>query len=208
MKRAIAVLAAAIFLAGCGEGPTSTKPSLPNPLKPSYKILTKKQLQAAVVPLNDLPTGFAADPPDKDASTTKYFCDYKPPYKERIIVRQSFTKGGGFGSEFILVGLRQYDSVEHAKKSFAALVKTMKTCRKDMLEGSPITYSLLSMPEMEDGSIGISTDAEGLTLPNFFVLVGPTMISTGGGGMMNANTDAYVDVLRKQIARYKAVAER
>ena len=106
-----------------------------------------------------------------------------------------------------MLRLRQFDSTEHAAKSFAALQKTMKTCTTDTMDGSKLTYSVLSMPDMEDGSLAVGTTADqGIGLPQFFTLVGPTLISVGGGGLMSANADSYLDVLKKQIAAYKAAA--
>jgi hypothetical protein len=45
------------------------------------------------------------------------------------------------------------------------------------------------MPRLEDGSIGINITHEYGAGPQFFTLVGPTLVSAGGGGRVNTNSD-------------------
>jgi hypothetical protein len=69
-----------------------------------------------------------------------------------------------------------------------------------------VKFSVLSMPDLEDGSIGITTITDEFTAPQFFTLVGPTMIVVGGGGLMGNDPDMLVDLLVQQIKKYKVAA--
>jgi hypothetical protein len=83
------------------------------------------------------------------------------------------------------------------------MVKTLKTCRGEMSDGTKLTYSPMSAPEIGDGSQGVKIEADGLTLLQNGVLVGPAMGSVGGGGVMNADADAIARLLRAQVERYE-----
>jgi hypothetical protein len=59
---------------GCSnEQPTAS----PAPEAPAYKILTKADLEEALVEVAQLPPGYSQDPPYEGAGN-KYFSDYQP----------------------------------------------------------------------------------------------------------------------------------
>lgn len=216
MKRIAALLATALVLTGCsGDQSDGLEPSdkaeatVAAPARAEYSLLTKGQLKAAVLKVSDMPTGYGEDP-ESDASdkNTKTYCDYKRPFEPSADALQSFLKGSGLSSEFVQISLRQYGDSNEGAASFKALVDTMDTCKKDSIDGDPVKFSILSTPDLEDGSIGISTSSDDVSVPQFFVLAGPTLISVGGGGLLGSDVDALLELLKKQIGSYKDAAKK
>lgn len=126
----------------------------------------------------------------------------EPPTEEKLRVRRDFTKGGGMSAELVSITLRQFKSVEDASAAWNAMTETLKTCKSEVYEGTELTYSPMSAPKLGDASIGLKVDAGGMTLLQNFVLVGPVMISGGGGGLMNADADTIANLLKVQVERY------
>ena len=175
------------------------------PTEAPYRVLTKRALTAALLGVQDLPPGYSQDPPTNDGRS-KTFCDYKPPFTEKIKVSRDFTKGGGMSAELLRVMLRQYAGQAQAKAAFKALTKSMKTCTNEVYDGTEVTYAVMSAPKVGDDSIGIKMTADGTTLLQTFVLVGPTLVSTGGGGLMNANADEVNGLIKAQVNEYQDAA--
>ena len=136
----------------------------------------------------------------------KTFCDYPPPFTEQVKVSQGFTKGGGMSTEVLSLGLRQYDTPEHARAGFDAMAAALQTCTGETFEGRQVTYALMSAPKIGDASIGVKMTVDGTGVLQFFVLVGPTLINTGGGGVLDASTDEVTGVLSTQVEKYRAAA--
>lgn len=219
----IASLLIAGTLVGCGEqsavspqttgsntpsavATSATTPtSSPTPEAPAYEILTQAALKEALLEVDQLPAGYSQDPPNEDDGN-KNFCDYKPPTEEKFRVRRDFTKGGGMSAELISITLRQFKSVGEASAAWNAMIETLKTCKSEVYEGTKLTYSPMSAPKLGDASIGLKLDADGMTLLQNFVLVGPVMISGGGGGLMNADADTIANLLETQVERYVGAA--
>lgn len=222
-SRNLLVVAAvsAILVSGCG---TSNEPTSPNadsgtgsndspvaspaPTEadaPAYRALGKPALTKALLGVQDLPPGYSQDPPSP-ASPSKTFCNYKPPFTEKVYVSRDFTKGGGLSAELLRVGLRQYANAKQAKSAFNALTKALETCTEEVYQGTKLTYTPMSAVRVGDGSIGIKITADNTTLLQNFALVGPTLVSTGGGGFMNANADEVTALLRAQSKAYKTAA--
>lgn len=195
------------------ESPTAVETSTVDPTEsatpeaPVYRILSRSALDRALIELEDLPPGYSQDP-HSDDSGNKYFCDYKPPAEERSRVRRDFTKGGGMSAELVSFSLRQFGSVEDAKAAWTAMTKTLKKCRSEVYDGVQLTYSPMSAPKLGDGSSGVKIDADGTTLLQNFVLVGPTIVSAGGGGLTNADAGAIARLLEIQVKRYLVAATK
>lgn len=180
--------------------------STSKPPAPAYQVLTPASLEKALVQIDQLPPGYSQDPPSDDGGN-KYFCDYKPPAEEMFRVRRDFTKGGGMSAELLSITIRQFKSEEEARAAWTAMTKTLKTCKTEVYEGTRLTYSLMSAPKLGDASTGLKMDADGTTLLQNFVLVGPAMISVGGG-LINADADTMAKLLKTQVERYGDAAMR
>lgn len=216
MRRTVLAAVLAIALTGCaGSDSGGDEPSVPSkatrtataaPARAEYEQLSKSELRSAVLEVNSLPTGFGEDP-DSTGETSKNYCDYKRPFKATATAIQGFMKGSGMSGEYVQIGLRQYGDIDKGAASFKTLVDTMKTCRKDSIDGEPVKFSLLSTPDLEDGSIGIAVVTDDYNVPQFFALSGPTLISVGGGGLMGSDPDELIGLLKKQISAYKQAAK-
>lgn len=172
---------------------------------PTYRILSEAELTAALLDIQDLPAGYAEEPP-ADQGSSKTFCDYKPPYTEKIRVRQNFTKGGGLSTELLSTGLRQYATPDEARAAWDAMVDALETCTEETYDGSHVTYSPMSAPRVGDASVGVKINFDGTDVLQFFALVGPTLVNTGGGGLMNASAEDLTHLLEAQVGAYQEAA--
>lgn len=212
MRRILVTLALILLVAGCSAGgatessrTTTASTGTAAPAAPAPRVLSEIELTEALLGVQDLPAGYSQDPPS-DKPATKTFCDYRPAFQEKTYVERDFTKGGGLSSEFLKVGLRQYADAEEARASFKSLTDALATCTGEMYIGSKMTYAPMSAPKVGDGSIGVKITADETALLSFFALDGPVLINTGGGGLMNANADEVINLLRAQVAKYEASA--
>ena len=171
-----------------------------------YNVLSKADLTSALLGIEDMPTGYSQDPPS-ESDGNKTFCDYEPPFHEKIRVRRDLTKGGGLSAQLLSVTLRQYANAREAKASFAVLTKTISTCRSETYEGSKLEYAPLSAPKVGEASVGVRITSDGTTLVQNFALVGPTVLSAGGGGLTNTNADEAADLLGDQVDAYHTAAK-
>jgi len=64
----------------------------------------------------------------------------------------------------------------------------------------------MSAPMVGDASVGVKVNADGTDLLQTFALVGPTLVNTGGGGLMNASADDVNSLLEAQVDAYKLAA--
>lgn len=215
MGRTLASLAvAATLVAGCGHGGTSQSGSpaastatTTTPAAPAYRILPKDQLAKALLELQDLPPGYSQDPPAAEGPS-KTVCDYPPPFEESVRVRRDFTKGGGMSAEYLSLGLRQYANADQAKASFDALTNALKTCTGETYNGVQSTYAPMSAPKVGEGSVGVKITAGDTGLLQFFAVVGPVLVNTGGGGLLNANANEVMSLLEAQVNRYRTAAKQ
>ena len=179
---------------------TATAPSA----VPEFQILGRAAVKRVLLNVDDLPPGYSQEP--SDPSDGKTFCDYKEPAKERVYVRRDFIKGGGLSAELLTISIRQYGSVDEANAAWNALRKALRTCKGEEYDGSQLKYTRMSAPDLGEDSLGLKIDVDGVTLLQNFVLVGPAVLSGGGGGAVNADADTIVAALRKQVARYDGAA--
>jgi hypothetical protein len=212
MRRILVTVVLALSVAGCGDsgvsdsvGSEAVSSGTTTTAVPTFRILSKEDLTNALLRLQDLPAGYSQDPPTSEVSG-KTFCDYVAPFQESIRVRQDFTKGSGLSAELLSVGLRQYADADQARASFEALEKALASCTGETYNGVEQTYALMSAPKVGEGSVGVKITAGGNGLLQFFAVVGPVLINTGGGGVMNANADEVMNLLEGQVDKYRASA--
>lgn len=191
--------------AAVAESTATTSATTTAPPPPSYRLLSEDELTAALLRVDGLPAGYSQDP-DAGGGDGKTFCDYKPPFNEQIKVRRDFTKGGGISSELLSVGMRQFASPTEAKAAFDAMTQALSTCTGETYKGTNLTYAPMSAPKVGDAAVGVKMTANGSDLLQFFALVGPTILNTGGGGLMNANADEVASLLEVQVDAYQAIA--
>lgn len=190
MRRALATLGLVLSVAGCNDSASelggATTPSTSTTV--SQRLLSEKELSAALLSLQDVPPGYSQDPPS-EPDPSKTFCDYVPPFQEKIRVKREFTKGGGLSAEFLGVGFRQYADAGQAKATFEALSNALASCTGETYDGRRVTSD------------------DGPDLLQFFALLGPVLVNTGGGGMMNTNAEEVISLFKAQVGKYEAAAE-
>lgn len=211
LRRILLTLVLTLSAAGCGSGTSDSSKTTNASTRttasaaPTQRILSEKELTEALLGVQDLPPGYSEDPPGEPVDKT--FCDYKPAFREKIYVEKDFTKGGGLSTEFLKVGLRQYADADQARASFKSLTDALATCTGDSYNGHNLTYAPMSAPKVGAGSVGVKITADGTDLLSFFAVDGPVLINIGGGGLINANADDVVNLLKAQIKKYEASAK-
>ncbi|GIF47200.1 hypothetical protein DFJ67_7176 [Asanoa ferruginea] len=153
-----------------------------------------------------MPTGYSEDQSKDQDRPDKTFCNYRQPYTAKIEVSASYQKGGGLNAEVAVISLRQYANADQAKASFEKMAAILQTCKKDTSEGQKVTYALMNLPNAGDASLGVRIETQGATVLQGFAIVGPTLISSGTGGLMSADADFVADLLTRQVDRYSAAA--
>ncbi len=215
-----ALAASTLLLTGCGSGGgsgdstagsdsgsgTKTTPAPAKPAAPAYRVLGKPALTKALISISDLPPGYSQDPPSP--GTNKTFCNYKPPFNEKIKISRDFTKGSGLSGEVLSVGIRQYANAKEAKAAYTALADALETCTGETDKGTKYTYAAMSAAKVGDASLGVKISTDEATGLQNFALVGPALINTGGGGLMNASADDITNVLKAQVRAYKSAAAK
>ena len=66
----------------------------------------------------------------------------------------------------------------------------------------------MSAPNVGDGSLGVKITAGDTGLLQFFAVVGPVLVNTGGGGLLNANANEFMGLLDAQVNKYRASAKQ
>ena len=207
VRRNLAALALILSIAGCSDSSTTDATiTTTASTAPAQRLLSEKELTEALLGVQDLPAGYSQDPPSGEP-TSKTFCDYKPAFQEKIYVEREFTKGGGLSSEFLTVRLRQFADADEARASFKSLTDALASCTGETYNGSKLTYAPMSAPTVGDGSVGVKITNDGTNLLSFFTVEGPVIVATGGGGLMNANADEVINLLKAQLNKYKISAD-
>ena len=191
---------------GSGNQQSSARSAAASPAVPEYKTLGKAELTKVLLPLDAMPNGFSEDA-DDSTSGDKTFCSYKPPFNPKLRASKSYIKGGGFDSEVVGVGLRQYGSVEQAVASYEAMEKVLQTCKRETSDGEKITYTAMNVPKVGDKSLALRVSSGGATVLQSFSLVGPVLVNVGSGGLMKADADLVADLLGEQVKRYTAASK-
>lgn len=220
MNRVCAALAIAVLtlIAGCGDsadapaGQAATSSDSDasgaaptgDPTEQTYAVLAQPDLEAALLTVQDMPVGYSQEPPSE--AGTKTFCDYEPPFTEEVHVSRDFIKGVGLSAELLHVGLRQFASAEQARAAFDALTKALSTCRSETYQGRELEYALMAAPKVGSESVGVRITDGGSAVMQNFVLVGPSMVVTGGGGLLQADADEIARLVEAQVHAYEAAA--
>jgi hypothetical protein len=224
-KRLIATCALLIAgLTACSSGDTESKlterdshTTASATAKPSAKdkapaasklnVLTETALSKAILSADELGAGYAKDP-SYEKGDDKTFCDYKQPTKHNVEVGTNFTKGSGMAMELVSIGIRQYKTHDDAKKSFDALTRAMKTCKKETIDGDQYTYAVVSAPKVGEGAIGIKISSENMDVLQTFIFDGPSLINVGGAGVTSFNADTLNSMVTAQAKQYEMAASK
>lgn len=66
----------------------------------------------------------------------------------------------------------------------------------------------MSAPKVGDGTVGVRITSDGTTGLQNVALVGPTLVSTGAGGLMDVDADEVAGLLEDQVNAYDAAATK
>ena len=79
------------------------------------------------------------------------------------------------------------------------LRKGLRTCkRKTTADGEEVTYAVMSTPKMEHPTLGVRIEGDGYTLLLNIAQVGPTVVSSGTGGL-SADANLGAELLEQQV---------
>jgi hypothetical protein len=211
------VAALAVSLSGCGGGTTkapgtestvatqsTTTPPTPSPTLVEYKQLDKARLSNALLGLDTMPPGYSLDPPDNSPETP--VCGKKS-IPGKLDVEHWFTKGGGLTVSLIKVGLREYGSSTAARTAFDETVSRISACKHETRsDGEKTSYSPMSTEHVGEATFGVRVEFNEGTVIEVFALQGPAIISVGGGGTVEIDTDSVLKLIRQQTEEYTAAA--
>ena len=183
-----------------------TPSSTPSPLAPSYRVLTETALKQALVGAKELPLGYSQIRPDTDDGN-RASCGYTPFAVENIRVGHDFIKGGGTSTELLDIKLRQFKSTEAARAAWKAMTRSIRSCKGEVYEGTRFAFSQTSAPKLGDAATGVKIEGDGRTLLQDFALVGPVIVSAGGGGVTYTDADVVSAALKVQVQSYIEAAQ-
>ncbi len=177
---------------------------------PPYAHLTGKQINDALLTYKDMPPGYS-EAQDSASAKDHTYCNYKQPTKAVVKGTRSFNKGGGLSQQFASISIREYASRAAAKKAWEAMNKVLTTCHRETYQGEKLKYAPMSAPKVGDDSVGVQMTVADptvghMTVMQNFALVGPSLVSTGVGGLMNVDADQAANLLKQQVAAYKDAA--
>ena len=72
--------------------------------------------------------------------------------------------------------------------------------------GRRTTFSRGDVVSHCDRGIGVRRLQSGADLLQFFALVGPTLVNTGGGGLMNSSAEEVIGLFQAQVQAYTTAA--
>ena len=90
----------------------------------------------------------------------------------------------------------------------AKLVATLKTGRKFNSHGESLKVSRVKADPVGESSVSLRLEGSSVTTIQGFSLVGPSLISVGAGGLISVDGDVVGPLLKKQVDRYNAAAQR
>lgn len=198
---------------GTGATPAATASTATSPAATparSYAHLSAQQINDVLLTYTDMPPGYA-EAPDSASAQDHTFCNYTQPTKAVVRGTRSFNKGGGLSQQFVSVTIREYATPAAARKAWDAMKQALDTCHRETYQGEKVTYSRMSAPTVGDASAGVRMTVSDrtvgeMTLVEDFALVGPAVVSSGAGGVMNVDADQAAQVLKQQVAAYKDAA--
>lgn len=192
---AVVVLAA---LTACSGGSSSTVDSA------TFRQLSATELEDLLLTVDDMPAGYRQDPPDESTSSATY-CGSAPEHAP-LRPHHGFTKGGGFSTEVASIQLSQYASTEDAAKNLDVLRSSLRTCKGEVYQGEPVTYTLMATPKLKYPTLGIRVQSASYTALVEIAQVGPTVVVAGAAGITTADADLAAGMLTTQVSRYEAAA--
>lgn len=206
IRPTVALVLAAGLLVACSSGDDADGGSAPAAAtSPAATTgagaqLTEAQLDAALVSVSDLPTGWASTPYEDDDSTDD--TPLQPTECKELLesleetedttLREggaSFEKGGDFGTQ-LDVEVSTHTDVFPQARFDAAVAEMLDKCgtMQAEIEGATagVTLAELSVPDLGDKTYGLQMDIDyaGMTLTSTIVMVGvghnALMVTTAG----------------------------
>jgi hypothetical protein len=192
--------------------PTTAGPATATTTPASQGTVTAAALNAALLTLQEMPSGWTTEPPSSDDDDSERICNI-PPSRPRRLARAevNFTKSdlGPFFNELI----NAYERGA-AKPLFDDAVQILQTCRewKTMLDGAPVTVKVspLSFPRVGEQSYAYRATFDSASFPfqvdAVYVRAGDIIlvfahIAVGAGGPDSALTESLVKAAYDKVAK-------
>lgn len=221
-------LAASLLLTACGsDEPTSTTDPGNAPAEqtaeapaPEPEPLTQAELQAALVTLDDLPTGYSPDEVSEDDDDTEFESD-NPECKDRYALLEDFGDDADVEAE-VAFAQEPATTVEHSwgtystsgeelSAQFAAIESVVAECSQGRIistDGTPpldVTFTPISFPKLGDDSFAmngeVSTDGFTVALTLAFVRVGQNVQTVFQGGLGQSDPELVAKVAQLGVER-------
>lgn len=238
-SRLMVILALALLTA-CGGGETDRAETL-DPPRPSDTsttdasdsdgsgdvgadgALSKSELEAALLTLQEMPTGFTLDDSGDDSENTsddecgRRYEDLSDAGKANVAAKadRDFTKGGGFSTVFASQTLIAYVDEESATERLDSLSALMQECQEFEFEDDGEQYSMqlkpLSFPNMGDRTIAVTVTAasSAVTVDLYLVhtLLGQHGQSIATGGIGGADIELTERMARDGLTKFESALD-
>lgn len=167
------------------EQSTTTTTAAPTTTSTTAKKqgLTAEKLQAALLTVDDLPTGYAVSPPDEDEDddSDDEFCEAIDPGKTvpPAIEKEVAFQKGSFGP-FLSSGLMLFSGDDQAKRYMAESRKILDTCASYEQTEDDGTKSKVTITKMSFDKVGDETLAMKISVQGTFPMSGDMIFARRG----------------------------
>lgn len=174
MRSAVAVLM--LILTACSGSDRAA--TIDPPAAAQENAASSEQLQAALLTIQDLPTGWTTAPPQPSPTTPSTEADEPTGFCNRpIIIREEvpasveteFTKGGELSNRLLQLVV-SYDNARQASKAFDDIAQAAQECtsweESDESTTSALTLQSLSFPKLGDDTLAARMGGEIKSKPN------------------------------------------
>jgi hypothetical protein len=219
-------LAVSLLLTACGsDGPESNAEAgnagaEQSAAAPAPEPLTQAELQAALVTLDDLPTGYSPDEVSEDDDDTEFESE-NPECQDRYDLLEDFGDDADVEAEVAFAqepatSLEQswgaYSaSGEELSAQLAAIESVVTECSQGRIlstDGTPpldVTFTPISFPQLGDDSFAmngkVSSDGITVALTFAFVRVGQNVQAVFQGGLGQSDPELVAKVARLGVER-------
>jgi hypothetical protein len=215
----LAVLLMLPLLAGCGSDgedradtvsdDRSTTTTADKPKERSTP-LTKDDLAAALLTIDDMPTGWAGSPPEDDSDDD--FCDDAPKLGDPKIEAEATFQEDEFGPVYFeAIGV--YDDAEAYMDKLEEVVDACRSFTDVDDEGTETTGSIqpLSFPKLGEETFAMRATGEGggFSFSGDFVIIrlsDDLLMMSGTIGIMGGGADNFEQLTRTAFERAKRLA--
>lgn len=208
------ILAAGVALAGCGSqgavtdaAPAASVTTTTGAPERKQRQLTQAELDAAMIAVKDMPTGWQRSKDYESSASTPaegdQVCGLDAPKPPHVSAERAYVSGT---AKLVRVIVSEYQSEDAARARFEVIAK-VAACPSMTYRGVKVTISELSPPKIGDEATAYAMDDGKDVGHNYIVRSGRALVVIFGAGAFNQTpTTDMSTALAEQLAKYKTAA--